>query len=101
MSQFLKGSQENWVIKQLIVVCSGFNTDYGSSEPLKTLVMLCYHKDTHTHPHPHTDRPARPCKCTHTHTHTRTHTQTHKCYHMGHVSGAFQDYSHGSSIGHI
>jgi len=26
----------------LIVVCSGFNTDYGSSEPLKTLVMLCY-----------------------------------------------------------
>src|SRR6218665_2994626 len=22
--------------------CSGFNTDYGSSEPLKTLVMLCY-----------------------------------------------------------
>ena len=23
-------------------VCSGFNTDYGSSEPLKTLVMLCY-----------------------------------------------------------
>jgi len=21
---------------------SGFNTDYGSSEPLKTLVMLCY-----------------------------------------------------------
>jgi len=26
----------------LIVVYSGFNTDYGSSEPLKTLVMLCY-----------------------------------------------------------
>src|SRR6218665_1052141 len=26
-----------WVKK-----CSGFNTDYGSSEPLKTLVMLCY-----------------------------------------------------------
>jgi len=27
----------------LIVVCSGFNTDYGSSEPLKTLVMyVCY-----------------------------------------------------------
>src|SRR6218665_3161952 len=24
--------------------CSGFNTDYGSSEPLKTLVMLCYVK---------------------------------------------------------
>jgi len=23
-------------------VYSGFNTDYGSSEPLKTLVMLCY-----------------------------------------------------------
>ena len=23
-------------------MCSGFNTDYGSSEPLKTLVMLCY-----------------------------------------------------------
>jgi len=21
---------------------SGFNTDYGSSEPLKTLAMLCY-----------------------------------------------------------
>ena len=21
---------------------SGFNTDYGSSEPLKTLVVLCY-----------------------------------------------------------
>ena len=31
----------NWVIKQFIVVYSGFNTDYGSSEPLKTLVMLC------------------------------------------------------------
>src|SRR6218665_2436001 len=42
MSQLLKGSQENWVIKHLIVVYSGFNTDYGSSEPLKTLVMLCY-----------------------------------------------------------
>ena len=30
--------------KHLIVVCiySGFNTDYGSSESLKTLVMLCY-----------------------------------------------------------
>src|SRR6218665_563227 len=42
MSQFLKGSYENWVIKQFIVVYSGFNTDYGSSEPLKTLVMLCY-----------------------------------------------------------
>jgi len=25
----------------LIVVYSGFNTDYGSSEPLRTLVMLC------------------------------------------------------------
>ena len=25
-----------------IVVYSDFNTDYGSSEPLKTLVMLCY-----------------------------------------------------------
>src|SRR6218665_854390 len=25
-----------------LVVYSGFNTDYGSSEPLKTLVMLCY-----------------------------------------------------------
>src|SRR6218665_3042932 len=34
----------NWVIKQFIVVYSGFNTDYGSSEPLKTLVMLCYVK---------------------------------------------------------
>src|SRR6218665_282767 len=32
----------DWVIKHFIVVCSGFNTDYGSSEPLKTLVMLCY-----------------------------------------------------------
>ena len=42
MSQFLKGSYETWVIKHLIVVYSGFNTDYGSSEPFKTLVMLCY-----------------------------------------------------------
>ena len=41
VSQFLKGSWENWVIKHFIVVCSGFNTDYGSSEPLKTLLMLC------------------------------------------------------------
>jgi len=24
-----------------MVVCSGSNTDYKSSEPLKTLVMLC------------------------------------------------------------
>jgi len=24
-----------------LVVCSGSNTDYKSSEPLKTLVMLC------------------------------------------------------------
>src|SRR6218665_343649 len=31
-------------IKHLIVVYIGFNTDYGSSEPLKTLVMLCYVK---------------------------------------------------------
>src|SRR6218665_2258864 len=37
-----KRKLENWVIKHLIVVCSSFNTDYGSSEPLKTLVMLCY-----------------------------------------------------------
>ena len=29
-------------MKHFIVVCSGFNTDYKSSEPLKTLVMLCY-----------------------------------------------------------
>src|SRR6218665_2028489 len=48
MSQFLKGSKENWVIKHLIVVYSGFNTDYGSSEPLKTLVMLCYVKSSTT-----------------------------------------------------
>ena len=27
-------------------MCSGFNTDYGSSEPLKTLVMLCYVRRT-------------------------------------------------------
>src|SRR6218665_1014589 len=25
-----------------LVVCSGSNTDYKSSEPLKTLVMLCF-----------------------------------------------------------
>src|SRR6218665_2273643 len=31
-------------LNSLIVVYSGFNTDYGSSEPLKTLVMLCYVK---------------------------------------------------------
>jgi len=34
------------VLTQTIVVFntdySGFNTDYGFSEPLKTLVMLCY-----------------------------------------------------------
>src|SRR6218665_3026542 len=61
------------------------------------------HTHTLTHLHTHTYTP--------THTHTQTcmagqmlthrHTQTHKCYHMGHVSGTFQDYSHGSSIGHI
>jgi len=30
----------NWVIKHSMVVCSGSNTGYKSSEPLKTLVML-------------------------------------------------------------
>ena len=25
-----------------MVMCNGFNTDYKVSEPLKTLVMLCY-----------------------------------------------------------
>src|SRR6218665_496237 len=29
-------------------VCSGFNTDYGSSEPLKTLIMLCEGGQTKT-----------------------------------------------------
>src|SRR6218665_1813767 len=31
-----------WLDLELIAVCGGFDTDYGSSEPLKTLVMLCY-----------------------------------------------------------
>jgi len=32
------------------IVRSGFNTDYGSSEPLKTLVMLCYNfRATYSH----------------------------------------------------
>ena len=30
-----------WYIKHSMVMCSGFNTDYKSSEPVKTLVMLC------------------------------------------------------------
>ena len=45
MSQLLKGSWENWAIKRSKVVYSGSNTDYKSSEPLKTLVMLCYSKE--------------------------------------------------------
>ena len=28
-----------------MVMCSGFNTDLKSSEPLKTLVMICYSID--------------------------------------------------------
>src|SRR6218665_794789 len=31
-------------LRKTICIYSGFNTDYGSSEPLKTLVMLCYLK---------------------------------------------------------
>src|SRR6218665_2900910 len=42
MSQLSKGSSENWAIKHCMVVYSGSNTDYKSSEPLKALVMLCY-----------------------------------------------------------
>src|SRR6218665_1639665 len=34
------GRRENWVIRHFIVVCGGSNTDYKSSEPSKTLVML-------------------------------------------------------------
>ena len=29
------------LFKESMVMCSGFNTDYKSSEPLKTLVLLC------------------------------------------------------------
>jgi len=42
MSQLLRENQENRDIKHPMVICSGFNTDYKSSEPLETLVMLCY-----------------------------------------------------------
>src|SRR6218665_3902779 len=42
MSQLLKESYENWDTKHSMVVYSGSNTDCKSSEPLKTLVMLCY-----------------------------------------------------------
>jgi len=40
MSQLLKGSYENWAIKHSMVVYSGPNTEYKSSEPLKTYIML-------------------------------------------------------------
>src|SRR6218665_1575212 len=40
------------LIKQSMVNCSGFNTDYSStSEPLKTLLMLCYASHSHIHVH--------------------------------------------------
>src|SRR6218665_2204546 len=42
MSQLLKESYENWDIEHPRVVYSGSNTDCKSSEPLKTIVMLCY-----------------------------------------------------------
>jgi len=42
LSIFLKESYENWDIKNSMVVYSGSNTDCKSSEPLKTLAMLCY-----------------------------------------------------------
>src|SRR6218665_2490573 len=42
MSQLLKGSLKNWGIRHSTVVCSGSSTDFKSSEPLKTLAMLCY-----------------------------------------------------------
>ena len=35
-------STNNYVSEVKNCLRSGFNTDYGSSEPLKTLVMLCY-----------------------------------------------------------
>jgi len=38
MSHLQRGSLENWDIKNSTVMCSGFNNDYKSSEPLKTLV---------------------------------------------------------------
>ena len=34
--------KENWDIEHSMVVYSGSNTHCKSSEPLKTLVMLCY-----------------------------------------------------------
>jgi len=34
---------KNWDIKHFMGMCSSFNTDYKSSEPLKTL-LLCYVK---------------------------------------------------------
>ena len=48
MSQLLKGSEENWAITHSMVVYSGSNADYKSSEPLKTLVMLCYSRHVGT-----------------------------------------------------
>ena len=43
VSQLLRGSLKIWVIKHFMAICrpSGLNTDYTSSEPLKTLVMFC------------------------------------------------------------
>src|SRR6218665_922909 len=43
VSQRLGGSKENRAIKHSLVICNGFNTDYKSSEPLKTLVYPFTH----------------------------------------------------------
>jgi len=44
LSQLLKENYENWDTEHSMVAYSGSNTDCKSSEPLKTLVMLCYVK---------------------------------------------------------
>ena len=41
MSQLLRGYWEKLDIKHSMVMCNGFKTEYTSSEPLKTLVILC------------------------------------------------------------
>ena len=39
VSQLLSGSYGDWAIKNSLVICSGFNTGYKSSEPLEPLLF--------------------------------------------------------------
>jgi len=42
MPSYAKAKEMRSIALHTFILHSGFNTDYGSSEPLKTLVMLCY-----------------------------------------------------------